>query len=62
MNDQPPLYIKIVVRSAGAVSIASILWMLSGAQLPTETWMISGAGILLWVWSEWDWWRQGKSK
>ena len=44
------------------MSVASILWMLSGAQLPTETWMISGAGILLWVWSEWDWWRQGKSK
>jgi hypothetical protein len=54
--------IKLCVRAAAAVSVASILWMLSGAQLPTETWMISGAGILLWVWSEWDWWRQGKSK
>jgi hypothetical protein len=59
---KPDPQIQTLVRAAGAVSVASILWMLSGAQLPTETWMISGAGILLWVWSEWDWWRQGKSK
>lgn len=54
--------IKLCVRAAVAVSVGSILWMLSGAQLAPETWPLSAAGIVLWVWSEWDWWRQGKSK
>lgn len=58
MNDQPPLYIKIVVRSAGAVSAASIIAMLAGVQFADGSLFLCLAGIVIWASSEWDWWNR----
>ncbi|AQG98600.1 hypothetical protein A9R05_06945 [Burkholderia sp. KK1] len=61
MNQPDPL-IKIVVRSAGVISVAAIIAMLAGKEFGRGEWPISIASLILWASSEWDWWKRSKEK